>query len=96
MSRQWADSNRRSELPKDWDATVKRIKLRDGGRCRHMAHGFRCTNRGTECDHIGDPLDHSDANLQMLCKGHHRAKTYRERQAKRVTPIPRHPGDLRR
>lgn len=58
----WASSNRRAELPPDWASTKRRIKKRDGHRC------VKCgSTQQLEVDHINDPHDHHDANLQTLC-----------------------------
>jgi 5-methylcytosine-specific restriction endonuclease McrA len=101
----WSTSNRRADLPPDWDSAVRpRILARDGYRCvRTLEAGGRCpeTTR-LEVDHIGDPHDHDDANLQTLCRWHHARKTARESAAarrrspreRRARPPERHPGLL--
>lgn len=38
----------------------------------------RCPNVATDVDHIRPGSDHSEENLQSLCRGHHKAKTTRE------------------
>lgn len=99
----WSTSNRRAELPADWDSTRRpRVLARDGHRCvARMRDGSRCpTTTGLEVDHIGDRLDHEDANLQTLCRWHHRAKTQGESAAarrrrpreRRARPAESHPG----
>ena len=93
----WASSSRRSELPRDWAKRVERVKRRAHGRCQAETHEPGCDRVGRECDHVGDPHDHSLTNLQWLSKPCHRAKTQREARAARgVTPAPRtperHPG----
>lgn len=91
--RQWADSNRRAELPTNWDQLRKECKARAHGKCQWPG----CRRWGSECDHIGDKMDHSSANLQWLCKGHHRFKTERDRRkTKPVRQPERHPGEIRR
>ena len=103
MSGQWKNSRRRDELPPDWDAIRKRIFRRDGGRCTEIIRdGLRCPNVATDCDHVGDKNDHSDANLTSLCPGHHKAKSsyqgvqarQRRREA-RFRPPEIHPGTRR-
>ncbi|GGX98483.1 HNH endonuclease [Streptomyces fructofermentans] len=101
----WASSNRRAQLPRDWDAAVRpRILARDGHRCvQALAAGGRCPEtQALEVDHIGDPHDHDDANLQTLCHWHHQRKTAAESGAarrrrpreRRARPAERHPGLL--
>jgi 5-methylcytosine-specific restriction endonuclease McrA len=66
--------------------------MRDGSRCP--------ATTDLEVDHIGDPLDHDDANLQVLCTWHHKRKTADESGAarrarpreRRARPAERHPG----
>ncbi|MFI9123898.1 HNH endonuclease [Streptomyces bikiniensis] len=75
----WAGSNRRQRLPKDWPAIVRRIKRRDGYRCTSVFEtAGRCTQRGTDVDHIIPGDDHSDDNLRLLCRWCHAKKSARE------------------
>lgn len=94
MTGRWADSNRRSRLPKDWSSRiVPRIRKRDHNRC------VRCSSTTRlEVHHIGDDDDHGDANLETLCHDCHATETSRQATAARRprpsakrTP-PRHPG----
>lgn len=94
----WEGSNRRAELPTDWDSAVRpRILARDGYQCAWLDGGVRCTQRATDVDHIGDKNDHSDANLRAICRWHHGKRTAQQGNAarKRVSekrrPEP-HPG----
>nr|WSZ97260.1 HNH endonuclease [Streptomyces sp. NBC_00857] len=98
----WSTSKRRAELPADW-ATVRRPRVlaRDGYRCvARMRGGSRCLATATDVDHIGDRRDHTDNNLQSLCRWHHKRKTAAESAAARRTkrrplrrrPAERHPG----
>lgn len=68
----WSTSNRRGELPPDWQNRRRRVLRRD----RY------CTickeNRATEVDHIVRGHDHSDNNLRGLCKTCHAGKSARE------------------
>jgi 5-methylcytosine-specific restriction endonuclease McrA len=96
----WAGSTRRSRLPKDWPAIVRRIKRRDQYRCTTVFEtSGRCTQRGTDVDHIIPGDDHSDDNLRLLCGWCHLRKSAREGAAaaalKRVRtdrPKPIHPA----
>lgn len=89
------------DLPADWHRIVTRIKVRDKNRCTWvMKSGRRCPRRGTEVDHVGDPADHSDRNLRLLCEAHHKRRTQEQALAARTRKPPkrpqRHPGSLRR
>lgn len=100
----WASSSRRADLPANWEAIRRQVLARDGGRCvKSMRDGTRCpTREGLEVDHIGDPQDHDEANLQTLCRWHHRQKTQAESGAarrrrpreRRARPAESHPGLL--
>ena len=100
----WSNSTRKATLPADWERRRRRVKRRAGGRCecdgtacgRDHLDG-RCLEKGTDCDHKGDRLDHRDSNLQWLCSDCHDLKTVREREADRPRIKPRtkrHPGLL--
>lgn len=71
----WAGSNRRSELPRNWNK-LRRRALRRDPLCR--ACGMA---PATEVDHIADRFDHRLSNLQGLCARCHREKTLREARA---------------
>ena len=63
--------------PKDWQARVRRVRRRDGYRCRV------CNQPGIEVDHIIEVADGGTwdlSNLQTLCETHHRAKTAASRR----------------
>jgi len=82
MSGQWADSNRRAELPTDWPQRREAVKARAGGRCEvTMRNGTRCRDKGTECHHLGDKTDHSLPMLQWICHWHHAIETARQASA---------------
>lgn len=97
MSR-WANSNRRAELPPDWEQLRQVVKRRADGRCQAVVHVPDCDGIGTDCDHIDDPDDHSIDNLRWLSGPCHRAKTVadnrRARQRARRRPE-RHPSEGR-
>lgn len=101
----WASSDRRSELPPDWDRLRRETLERDSYRCvwpgRWKPLPQRCNRPATDVDHVRRGNDHSARNRQSLCHGHHAAKTAREsaevraeQQAKLKFPVqyPRHPG----
>lgn len=81
VKKAWEGSNRRAELPRDWIAICRRIKIRDDFTCRECG-GTKCNNEYLEVDHIGDPLDHRDENLRTLGKACHLKKTRKQAQAK--------------
>jgi 5-methylcytosine-specific restriction protein A len=98
MPGQWQGSNRRAELPPDWDSAIRpRILARDGQQCALVEDGVRCTQRATDVDHIGDKNDHRDENLRAICGWHHKKRSSQQGNAarKRVSekrrPEP-HPG----
>ncbi|MFI7096446.1 HNH endonuclease [Streptomyces lydicus] len=75
----WEGSTRRSRLPKNWVTIVKRIKRRDGYRCTMVFEvGGRCTQPGTDVDHIVPGDDHRDDNLRLLCSWCHARKSGQE------------------
>lgn len=80
----WSSSNRRQELPPDWDA-IRRKRFRDDDyRCRwENVYGERCNGPAEECDHIVPGNDHSQDNLQSLCSFHHGQKSGAEGAAAR-------------
>jgi 5-methylcytosine-specific restriction protein A len=98
MPGQWKGSNRRAELPADWETAIRpRILARDGYQCTWIEDGVRCTARATDVDHIGDKHDHSDENLRGICDWHHKKRTAaqgnaaRKRVPEKRRPEP-HPG----
>lgn len=93
----WATSRRSSQLPRDWQRRRRAILRRDPI-CRAC---FAAP--ATEVDHIGDPSDHSPANLQGLCAVCHGRKTTDQSLAarraywaarQRTRPQERHPGSM--
>lgn len=102
MSTGWKGSNRRAELPPDWEKIRQRIFDRDGQTCTWVmkVSGRRCKDAATDCDHVGPKWDHSDANLRSLCAFHHRMHTAQQAgdASRRRGPVRRsdeqHPGLL--
>ncbi|WP_300678463.1 HNH endonuclease signature motif containing protein [Nocardioides sp.] len=106
-SGKWADSDRRSRLPGDWETRRAAVKQRAGGRCEASLPrtGARCPHPGTDCDHIEAGDNHDLSNLQWLCRHHHKQKTSGEaiagRAAKKANPrrsrrTEQHPGLIKR
>ena len=97
MSGRWTSSNRRAELPSDWEQRRQARRRIAGDRCEAERHAPGCNGIGRECDHHGDRLDHSIENLRWLSTPCHAAKTQREAQAakpkRKRAPEP-HPGRL--
>jgi len=94
-------SDRAKRLPLDWESRRRRVLHRDGHRCRatHI-DGSRCDMPASDVDHIIAGDDHSEANLQSLCRWHHARKSSAEGQAargpreKRTRAPETHPGSL--
>lgn len=77
----WETSNRRAELPADWDKIRVAQLERDDNRCTwRLPSGKRCPRRATEVDHYGDKNDHT--KLRSLCSDHHKQHT--QSQARRA------------
>ena len=97
----WQESNRRQELPDNWNALRASVIRRAQGRCQwKLPSGKRCPRPGTDVDHYGDKDDHS--KLRLLCEKHHNDHTaWQAKQAKVKTKQSRyrrgeeHPGTLR-
>jgi 5-methylcytosine-specific restriction protein A len=89
MTMAWSSSDRRAQLPSNWQRVVRpRILRRDGYRCTWVDHGHRCTARATEVDHRRRGDDHRDSNLRSLCGPHHAKKSSAEGVAARRTGRP--------
>lgn len=102
----WANSDRKSRLPRDWQQRRKKIIARASkdqsfARCENIDDELqlRCSNVGRDVDHIQAGDDHSLTNLRLLCVGCHQAKTTQEgvaaraaRRAHRHRPAEPHPG----
>lgn len=71
----WEGSTRSKRLPPDWPRIRRRILRRDPI-CKVCDDAL-----STEVDHIDDPDDHSDPNLQGICSPCHKDKTQQEARA---------------
>jgi 5-methylcytosine-specific restriction endonuclease McrA len=80
----WEASNRKAELPADWQALRMRVLRRDGYRCQARdSRGILCGYPANQCDHIVPGNDHRVENLQALCRWHHARKSSAEGNAAR-------------
>lgn len=75
----WKNSNRREDLPSNWDAIrLQRFRI-DGNRCTWTnVYDERCLGPAEECDHIGKRTDHRIEMLRSLCSHHHGIKSGQE------------------
>ncbi len=91
----WEGSDRSSRLPSNWQQLRRIVEQRAGGRCEDMSDGRRCTEPGTDCDHVIPGDDHRLENLQWMCRFHHLRKTQSEntkRKPRQKREPERHPG----
>lgn len=99
--RESADQWRSVPRPVDWEARREAVIARDVV-CQWLTDGRLCgSTQEPECDHIGDPADHSLENLRLLCGPHHRKRTAiqaseaaKRKRLSRYRPSERHPGLL--
>lgn len=90
-------SNRKAELPADWQVRRLRVLRRDSYRCQALVGaGVLCGSPANQVDHIERGTDHELSNLQALCRSCHARKTTAEahaeqRRRRHVEPEP-HPG----
>ncbi|MFF4779422.1 HNH endonuclease [Microtetraspora fusca] len=94
-----SSSWRTTPRPTGWKTIRAACLKRDGHQCTWLLDdGVRCTQPGTDADHIGDPTDHRLDNLRTLCTHHHRKRTAlqavaaRRPRPTRARPRDRHPG----
>ncbi len=98
----WSSSNRRSQLPPNWPSLRLQRFAIDNWTCVDCDYRDDTqTGIGLECDHIGDPLDHSLDQLRTRCTTCHAEHTKQQaaegraaHAAKRRPPARRHPGLL--
>lgn len=94
----WSSSNRRQELPPDWEENYRLPTLREAkGMCQIRLPG--CLGKATEVDHIRRGNDHSRGNRRAACSFCHGKKSSAEGVAQRrklkalkKRPAERHPG----
>lgn len=89
----WANSTRRSRLPRDWQGR-RQVVLRRDPTCQdgRVCQGLALS---VQVDHIVNGDDHSYENLQGICVDCHKAKTSEEGRKARsqtVMPIPEPQG----
>lgn len=103
-SGQWQGSTRRVTLGKTYHRNRALVMRRDGRRCQLRTPGI-CIGAATECDHVGDRLDHSVENMRAACHPCHLDRSSRQggqaagqarkaRAAARFREPERHPGLL--
>lgn len=96
------DTGRTQQLPPNWKQIRQAVAERAGWRCQAIDDsGQRCTNRGTDCDHIEPGNNHNLNNLQWLCHWHHARKTHDASTSSQTSlrqrnqpPERKHPGLL--
>jgi len=77
-------SARAQRLPDDWPIRRVRVLRRDGYKCQAKdSTGHRCGAPANQVDHVEAGDDHSDGNLQALCRWHHARKSSAEGAAAR-------------
>lgn len=76
----WEGSTRRSELPPDWEKRRRSVIARADHICEECKDAL-----GKDVHHVGDKMDHSLDNLQLLCGLCHRAITQQQATAARRT-----------
>lgn len=80
----WWKSNRRQELPANWDQIRREVLRRCKYQCEHVSKsGVRCTQVATDVDHAFHRDEHRPEFLQGLCAEHHKRKTAGESWAAR-------------
>src|SRR5690606_14445701 len=89
---------RNTPRPRGWKGLRAQVLERDAYQCTWVEDGWRCTEPGTDADHIGDADDHRLENLRTLCSYHHRKRTALQARAargpmpSRQRPREQHPG----
>jgi 5-methylcytosine-specific restriction endonuclease McrA len=100
VSEGWNTSTRRERLPSNWSELRGIVMQNALYRCQAtMKDGSRCTDKGTDVDHIEPGDNHDLSNLQLLCKWHHNKKSSQEGNKARPRytekrPPEAHPGVL--
>jgi 5-methylcytosine-specific restriction endonuclease McrA len=95
----WSSSNRRSQLPSDWERKRRRVMRRDNWECQIKGPG--CLGSATDVDHVRRGGNHSDENLRAACRACHSRKSSAEGNARqnelkalKKRPVERHPGAI--
>lgn len=85
----WETSDRKAELPHDWQTRRVRVLRRDAYECQARdSRGIPCLAPANQVDHVEPGPDHSLDNLRALCRWHHARKSSAEGAAAR-RPRPR-------
>lgn len=94
----WNSSSRRERLPQGWAQLARRVLTRDRRVCQLAFPG--CLKKATEVDHRKAGDDHSESNLQAVCRVCHAKKSSSEglaaqarKRALQKRPPMRHPSD---
>lgn len=79
----WVDSNRKQELPSNWQALRKKILDRDNHECTWIErdeNGIlrKCGKPANQVDHKRRGNNHHPDNLRSLCEHHHARKSASE------------------
>jgi len=102
----WAGSTRRESLGKEYFRNRAIVMRRDNRQCQIRIPGL-CVGAATDCDHVGDRLDHSPENMRAACNPCHLRRSgqqggaaagaaARARAASRFRPKEAHPGLVQR
>lgn len=98
----WAGSTRKATLGPEYHRNRAIVMRRDGRRCQLRTPGI-CIGVATDCDHIGDRLDHRPENMRAVCRPCHQLRSSgqggaaagraaRKRRAMRFREAEPHPG----
>lgn len=74
---QWQGSTRRETLGKEYFRNRALVMKRDGRQCQIRTPGL-CIGTATDCDHIGDRLDHRPENMRAACNPCHLERSGRQ------------------
>jgi 5-methylcytosine-specific restriction protein A len=102
MASAWQGSTRRQTLGKEYFRNRALVMKRDGKRCQIRTPGL-CIGTATDCDHIGNRLDHRPENMRAACSPCHLNRSgqqggqaagtnRRARAASRLRAPEQHPG----
>lgn len=97
----WQGSTRRATLGKEYFRNRALVMRRDGHQCQIRDPG--CIGTASECDHVGDRLNHDPENMRAACRPCHQRRSSgqggaaagraaRARTAARKRPPEAHPG----